>query len=140
MNEALLIILILITGITFFNLTKKIGIATPVPVPISYPNGLVNYPENLTKVIYSGISEEADTMYNNLWSVTATAHINTSPVSNKITVVYHQYKKADHISGYSKRNIDEAQTNTDSIPPDADVCVASTISDMQYRHVLLEQY
>ncbi|PVD51295.1 hypothetical protein DC498_15555 [Terrimonas sp.] len=140
MNEALLIILILITGVTFFNLTKKIGIAAPVPVPISYPNGLANYPENLTKVIYSGISEEANTMYSNLWSVTATADVSASPVSNKITVIYHQYKKACHIPVYSNRSIDEAQTNIDTIPPDADVCVASTISDMQYRHVLLEQY
>lgn len=139
MNEALLIILILITGVTFFNLTKKIGIMAPVPVPISYPNGLANYPENLTKVIYSGISEEANTMYSNLWSVTATADVSASPASNKITVIYHQYKKANHIPGYSNINIDETQTSIDSISTDADVCVASTISDIQYRHVLLEQ-
>ncbi|MCC6288161.1 MAG: hypothetical protein IT249_09775 [Chitinophagaceae bacterium] len=124
MNEALLIILILITGVTFFNLTKKIGIAAPVIVPELHKNGLTNFPENIASVIYSGASNEANTAYNNIWSITATADISPSPVSNKITVIYHQCKRMQNLELYA----DEA------IP---DVCVASTISDIQYRHVLL---
>ncbi len=136
MNEALLIILILITGITFFNLIKKVGIATPGAVSALQQNGTFNYPENFGNVLYSSGNSNIDNGYNNLWSVTATSDSSNNPVFNKITVVYHQCKKVKNIIKYAANN---EQFNSDAAFVPTDVCVSSNISDIQYRHVLLEE-
>lgn len=136
MNEALLIILILITGITFFNLVKKIGLSTPVPPSPLHKNGLLNFPESFGNVIYSGNNNDVNNVYNNLWSITATTCIDNNPVLDKITVVYHQCKKATNILNYAETNTGNNLFNTDVVFIPADVCVSSNISDVQYRHVL----
>lgn len=137
MNEALLIALILITGITFYNLVKKIGVAAPFS-PSALPAIGTSYHQNFGSVIYSGSKESTNNHYNNLWSVTATTEI-TNPVLTKITVIYHQYKKPANIFEYAGNNTGESlfTSGTASIP--ADVCVSSNISDTLYRHVLLAE-
>lgn len=138
MNEALLIILILITGITFFNLVKKVGISAPVTVAALHPNAAVNYPENFANIMYSGDNNNTNKVYNNLWSVTATTDINNNPALNKITVVYHQHKKVKNIFDYAGTDGYESRFTSDGAFIHPDVCVSSNISDMQYRHVLHE--
>ena len=138
MNEALLIILILITGITFFNLVKKVGISAPIAVSPLHPNGSVNYPENFGNIIYSGEPGNVNT-YNNLWTITATTGANNNPVLNKITVLYHQCKNTKNSLAYKEIAGNDSQLNTDAAFIAADVCISSNISDVQYRYVLLEQ-
>lgn len=135
MNEALLIILILITGITFFNLVKKVGVSAPLAAPVLHQNNAISYAENFGNIIYSGSNGNSNPAYNNLWSVTATTGVDNDPVLDKITVVYHQHKNVKNMLDYGGS---ELQSTREAALIPADVCVSSNISDIQYRHVLLE--
>lgn len=78
-------------------------------------------------------------VYNNLWSITATTNDDLSPVLSKITVVYHQCKKSKNLLAYTGVGAGESPFTSDAAFTEVNVCVSSNISDIQYRHVLLEQ-
>lgn len=126
MNELLLVLLIVFTLLTFLSLNKKMGTAAgnmPLPVPVIHPEAI-----NGTKVLYSSQPKE----YNSLWTVTSMATGIVQGVQNtqkEMTVIYHQLCKNENIFSYQPGNNNEELTQ--------DVCVVSSISDLQYRHVLL---
>ncbi|MBX2922253.1 MAG: hypothetical protein KF746_08690 [Chitinophagaceae bacterium] len=123
MNELLLILLIVFTLMTFLSLNRKMGnhsAATPVPLPALQPEFIKE-----TKVLYSSTEKE----YNRSWSVTSVAGDFVSDAKKEMKVIYHQLCKNNNQFPY--------------LPADSeiefmqDVCVISSISDLQYHHVLL---
>ena len=141
MNEILLFLLIAFTLITFVSLNKKIG-SVPGDIILKrtgeYPVG------GITKVIYSGMIKKAQSDYSRLWSVTAIAGMNqeTANQQNEITVVYHQPGNGPGLQPYYQssgtgKGFDAVSNKTNAFLPCDDVCVISSVSDFQYRHVLL---
>ena len=144
MNEILLFLLIAFTLITFVSLNKKIGSVGSVPGDIllkktgEYPVG------GITKVIYSGMIKKAQSDYSRLWSVTAIAGMNpgTANQQNELTVIYHQAGSGPGLQAYCQssgtgRGFDAVSDKTNALFACDDVCVISSVSDFQYRHVLL---
>ena len=141
MNEILLFLLIAFTLITFVSLNKKIG-SVPGDIILKrtgeYPVG------GITKVIYSGMIKKAQSDYSRLWSVTAIAGRGpeTANQQNEITVVYHQPGNGPGLQPYYQssgtgKGFDVVSNKTNAFLPCDDVCVISSVSDFQYRHVLL---
>lgn len=124
MNELLLIVLIVFTLLTFLSLNKKMGSVAgniPIPLPVMPPEALKE-----TKVLYA--SQQKD--YNRLWKVTSIAGGAAQSMQDaptEMTIIYHQFCK-NEISYHPGDSREE-------LAPD--VCVVSSISDFQYRHVLL---
>ncbi|HRP56298.1 hypothetical protein [Agriterribacter sp.] len=144
MNEILLFLLIAFTLVTFVSLNKKTGSAGPFPGDIlskragAYPVG------GMARVIYSGVIKKAQYDYSRLWSVTAIAGIatGTANLQNELTIVYHQPGNSARLQPYylpsgESRGFDAADNKRNSLLLCDDVCVISSVSDFQYRHVLL---
>jgi hypothetical protein len=144
MNEILLFLLIAFTLITFVSLNKKIGSAGSFSEDI-LPNRTGEYPVGgITRVIYSGSIKKAQSDYNRLWSVTAIAGMDpgTANRQNELTVVYHQPGNGAGLQPYyppsgTGKDFDAVSNKTNAFLPCDDVCVISSVSDFQYRHVLL---
>ena len=141
MNEIFLFLLIAFTLITFVSLNKKIG---NVPGEIllkrtgEYPAG------GITRVIYSGMIKKAQSDYSRLWSVTAIAGMGpgTANRQNELTVIYHQPCNSARLQPYYQpsgtgKDFDAVSNKTNAFLSCDDVCVISSVSDFQYRHVLL---
>ena len=141
MNEILLFLLIAFTLITFVSLNKKMG-SVPREIILKktgeFPVG------GITKVIYSGMLNKAQSDYSRLWSVTAIAGMNqgTANQQNELTVIYHQPENRTALQSYYRPSgtgsgFDVVSNKTNTFLPCDDVCVISSVSDFQYRHVLL---
>ncbi|HRO48112.1 hypothetical protein [Agriterribacter sp.] len=142
MNEILLVVLIAFTLITFFTLNKKIGAATSIEQQILQQEYAHPPVSGITRVIYQGMIKEAEFNYGRVWSATAiTGMVPEIPNrQNEITVVYHQPgNRSKQYPCYPEPVYGKvADTVTDAIAllPGEAVCVMSSISDFQYRHVL----
>ncbi|MBX3253847.1 MAG: hypothetical protein KF862_06865 [Chitinophagaceae bacterium] len=126
MNEFLLLLLIVFTLMTFWSLNKKMGNIsgnTPLPAPVSQPEFIKE-----AKVLYSSMEKE----YNRLWMVTSVTGDLAGGLTNtkrEMTVIYHQLCHDQNMFQYRPGNNEKELIR--------DVCVISSISDLQYRHVLL---
>ena len=140
MNEILLFLLIAFTLITFVSLNNKIG-SVPGEILLKrtgeYPAG------GITRVIYSGMIKKAQSDYSRLWSVTAIAGMGpeTANRQNELTVIYHQPANKQGLQPYylpsATDEVSGVCDKTNTFLSSDDVCVISSVSDFQYRHVLL---
>lgn len=133
MNEILLLVLIAFTLLTFISLNRKIGLSAPVPLPV------LNVPQREqpwhapARIIYSGMMKKMQAEYNMLWAINATSSADGQTQeknNNEITVIYHQTGSKEKLLAYATHHSDHDKDITE-------VCVISSISDIQYRHVLL---
>ena len=124
MNELLLILLIAFTLMTFLSLNKKMGAVSGnvPPMPAIQPE------LSKARVLYSLKEKE----YSRLWTVTSVAGDaiqNMQDAKKEMTVIYHQLCKNEIRFPY--------HSDDDQHDLPQEVCVISSISDLQYRHVLL---
>lgn len=142
MNEILLVVLIAFTLITFLTLNKKIGAAATIEQKILQKDFAFSPVSDITNVIYTGMPKNAPFNYSKLWSVTAVAGMTAEIPNqqNEITVIYHQPGKGSETYPYYQKPLfvktPDAATDKLTLVPEEAVCVRSSISDLQYRHVL----